>query len=170
MVIGHEITHGFDDRGRRFDKNGNMTDWWSEEDGKRYNARAGIIERQYSAMEPVDGVQPNGKLTLGENISDIGGLKIAYDAMQIALKGKPRAKVDGFTPEQRFFIAWAPGVARHDAPRAGAAVPDRRRPFALALPRARARRPHARVRQGVLVRCLQDPAARPEGQRNLVNP
>jgi putative endopeptidase len=107
MVIGHEITHGFDDRGRRFDKDGNLTDWWTEEDSKRYNARAEIIERQYGAMEPVDGVQPNGKLTLGENISDIGGLKIAYDAMQIALKGKPRAKIEGFTPEQRFFIAWA---------------------------------------------------------------
>jgi predicted metalloendopeptidase len=142
MIIGHEITHGFDDRGRRFDKNGNMTDWWTEEDGKRYNARAEIIERQYSAMEPVDGVHPNGKLTLGENISDIGGLKIAYDALQIALKGKPRAKVEGFTPEQRFFIAWA--QAWRDMTR-----PEQERQYLLAdghsLSRLRVRGPVAHM-------------------------
>ena len=109
MVIGHEITHGFDNRGRRFDQDGNMRDWWSPEDEKRYNERAKVIETQYGAMSEVDGVKPNGALTLGENIADVGGLKIAYDALQKALQGKPRTKIDGLTPEQRFFISWAQG-------------------------------------------------------------
>ena len=109
MVIGHEITHGFDNRGRRFDKDGNMRDWWAPEDEKRYNERAKVIETQYGGMDLVDGVKPNGTLTLGENIADVGGLKIAYDALQKALKGKPRTKIDGLTPEQRFFISWAQG-------------------------------------------------------------
>ncbi|HEX4763329.1 MAG TPA: M13 family metallopeptidase [Usitatibacter sp.] len=109
MVIGHEITHGFDNRGRRFDQDGNMRDWWGPEDEKRYNERAKVIETQYGAMSEVDGVKPNGTLTLGENIADVGGLKIAYDALQKALKGKARDKIDGLTPEQRFFISWAQG-------------------------------------------------------------
>ena len=109
MVIGHEMSHGFDNRGRRFDKDGNMRDWWTADDEKRYTERAKVIEDQYSAMDPVDGVKPNGKLTIGENISDIGGLKIAYDALQKALAGKPRTKIDGLTPEQRFFVSWAQG-------------------------------------------------------------
>ena len=109
MVIGHEITHGFDNRGRRFDKDGNMRDWWTPDDEKRYNERAKLIEGQYTSMDAVDGVTPNGALTIGENISDIGGLKIAYDALQKALKGKPRTKIDGLTPEQRFFISFAQG-------------------------------------------------------------
>ncbi len=109
MVIGHEITHGFDDRGRRYDKDGNMRDWWSPEDEQRYNERAKVIEAQYSAMDGVDGVKPNGKLTMGENISDIGGLKIAYDALQKAIKGKPQPKIDGLTPDQRFFLSFAQG-------------------------------------------------------------
>ena len=107
MVIGHEITHGFDDRGRRFDKDGNLRDWWTAEDGQRYNERARVIEQQYASYEGVDGVKPNGTLTLGENISDIGGLKIAYDALQKAKKGKPTAKIEGLTPEQRFFLSYA---------------------------------------------------------------
>jgi predicted metalloendopeptidase len=109
MVIGHEITHGFDNRGRRFDKDGNMRDWWSADDEKRYNERAAVIENQYAAMDGVDGLKPNGTLTLGENISDVGGLKIAYDALQKALKGKPRPMIDGLTPEQRFFLSFAQG-------------------------------------------------------------
>ncbi|HUP98512.1 MAG TPA: M13 family metallopeptidase [Usitatibacter sp.] len=109
MVIGHEITHGFDDRGRRFDKDGNLRDWWTPEDERRYAERAQVIERQYGAMPGIEGVNPNGKLTLGENISDVGGLKIAYDALQKALKGKPRTPVQGLTPEQRFFLSFAQG-------------------------------------------------------------
>ena len=109
MVIGHEITHGFDNRGRRYDKDGNLRDWWTPEDEKRYTERAAVIESQYASMDGVDGLKPNGTLTLGENISDVGGLKIAYDALQKALKGKPRPLVDGLTPEQRFFLSFAQG-------------------------------------------------------------
>jgi putative endopeptidase len=107
MVIGHEITHGFDDRGRRFDAQGNLRDWWTEEDAKRYVERAQKVERQYAGFDGAEGVKVNGKLTLGENISDVGGLKIAYLALQKALKDKPRDKIDGYTPEQRFFLSYA---------------------------------------------------------------
>ncbi len=107
MVIGHEITHGFDDNGRRFDALGNMTDWWTAEDARRYVERAQRVERQYEAFAGVDDIKVNGKLTLGENISDVGGLKISYLALQRALDGKPRAKIDGLTPEQRFFVSFA---------------------------------------------------------------
>ena len=106
-IIGHEITHGFDDGGRRFDAVGNMTDWWSAEDARRYLERAARVERQYGAFAGIEGINVNGKLTLGENISDVGGVKIAYLALQKALEGKPRDKVDGLTPEQRFFVSFA---------------------------------------------------------------
>jgi len=106
-VIGHEITHGFDDNGRRFDAHGNMTDWWTAEDARGYMQRATRIERQYGEYEGIEGLHVNGKLTLGENISDVGGLKIAYLALQDALAGKPREPIDGLMPEQRFFLAFA---------------------------------------------------------------
>ncbi|QJR11404.1 Neutral endopeptidase [Usitatibacter rugosus] len=109
MVIGHEITHGFDDRGRRFDSIGNLRDWWTADDAKRYEARASMVVKQFDAFVGVEGVHVNGKLTLGENISDLGGLKIAYTAMQKALEGTARAPIDGLTPEQRFFISYAQG-------------------------------------------------------------
>jgi predicted metalloendopeptidase len=107
VVIGHEITHGFDDRGRRFDAKGNLTDWWTAEDARRYLERAGRVERQYSGYVGVEKIPVNGKLTLGENISDVGGTKIAYLALQKALAGKPRPLIDGLTPEQRFFVSLA---------------------------------------------------------------
>jgi predicted metalloendopeptidase len=108
-IIGHEITHGFDDRGRLFDKEGNMRDWWSEEDARRYKERAKKIETQYGNFTAIDGIKVNGALTLGENISDVGGTKIAYLALQKALaqQKKPQAKIDGLTPEQRFFVSYA---------------------------------------------------------------
>jgi predicted metalloendopeptidase len=106
-VIGHEITHGFDDRGRRFDAQGNLRDWWTEDDARGYLTRAKRVEDQYAGFEGVDGIHVNGKLTLGENISDVGGLKIAYLALQRALEGQERKPIDGFTPEQRFFMAFA---------------------------------------------------------------
>jgi predicted metalloendopeptidase len=107
MVIGHEITHGFDDRGRRFDKDGNLREWWSAEDARRYRERALKIEQQYGTYSGVDGIKVNGALTLGENISDIGGLRIAYLALARANAGKPAEARDGFSPEQRFFISFA---------------------------------------------------------------
>jgi predicted metalloendopeptidase len=107
MVIGHEITHGFDDRGRRFDKDGNLREWWSAEDARRYRERARKIEAQYGAYAGVDGIKVNGALTLGENISDIGGARIAYLALARANAARPAGALDGFTAEQRFFLSFA---------------------------------------------------------------
>ena len=107
-AIGHELTHGFDDQGRQFDAEGNLKDWWTAEDEKNYMARAAIVEKQYGEYVPMEALHINGKLTMGENIADIGGLKIAYLAFQKSMEGKPRPPaIDGFTPEQRFFLAFA---------------------------------------------------------------
>jgi putative endopeptidase len=106
-VIGHEITHGFDDEGSKYDSRGNLKSWWSAEDRKRFEAKAKKVERQFSAYKVADGVPVNGKLTLGENIADLGGLSISYDAYQIQLARTGRKDLDGLTPEQRFFIAFA---------------------------------------------------------------
>lgn len=107
MVIGHEITHGFDDRGRKFDAQGNLRDWWTAADAKRYEEHAEKIVRQYAGFDGPDGLKVNGKLTLGENISDLGGARIAYLALQKALQARPQGPIDGLTPEQRFFISFA---------------------------------------------------------------
>ena len=107
MVIGHEMTHGFDDQGRQYDAQGNLHDWWTVQDAKNFAVRAQGIVSQYSAYEPLPGQYVNGSLTQGENIADVGGLKIAYLALEKSLAGKPRVKIDGFTPEQRFFLSFA---------------------------------------------------------------
>jgi putative endopeptidase len=109
-VIGHEMTHGFDDQGRQYDAVGNLRDWWTPVSAKAYNERSKAIVDQYAAYEPLPGLHINGELTQGENIADIGGLKIAYAAFQKALAKHPEEankKIDGFTPDQRFFLAWA---------------------------------------------------------------
>ena len=107
-VIGHEIIHGFDDNGRQFDAQGNLRDWWTAEDAKKYQDRAACVENQFSAFKVQDGLNVNGKLVLGESIADLGGLRLAYRALQKSLAGKPRPpKMDGFTAEQRFFLGWA---------------------------------------------------------------
>jgi putative endopeptidase len=106
-TIGHELSHGFDDSGRKYDAAGNVRDWWTAEDARRYGERAGVVERQYGAYVAIDTLRLNGKLTLGENIADVVGVSIAYEAMQRAMRGKPRTTIDGFTPEQRFFLAYA---------------------------------------------------------------
>ncbi len=106
-VIAHEITHGFDDQGRQFDAQGNLRDWWTPESAKKYKERAAKIVKQYSEYEPLPGMHINGELTQGENIADDGGVKIAFAALKKALAGKPQEKIDGFTPEQRFFFGWA---------------------------------------------------------------
>ena len=108
-VIGHEMSHGFDDQGRQYDKDGNLADWWSKADAAKYVVQAGRVVDQFNAYTVVDSAtHVNGKLTLGENIGDLGGLAIAYAAMEkeLASKGRP-GLVDGFTPEQRFFLGWA---------------------------------------------------------------
>jgi predicted metalloendopeptidase len=108
MVIGHEMTHGFDDEGRQYDAVGNLKNWWTPEDVKAYEARTDLVVKQYDALEALPGLHLNGKLTLGENIADLGGLKIAFGAMKKAMEGRPRpANFDGFTPEQRFFLGYA---------------------------------------------------------------
>lgn len=107
-VIGHEISHGFDDQGSRYDAQGNLQNWWQEEDLKNFQERTGKLVAQYDAYEPLEGVNVQGQLTLGENIGDLGGLLVAYDGLQRHLQehGRPEA-IDGFSPEQRFFISWA---------------------------------------------------------------
>jgi predicted metalloendopeptidase len=107
-TIGHEMTHGFDDEGRQYDADGNLKSWWTPEDEKAYNARAELVVKQFDAFEPLPGLHVNGKLTLGENIADLGGLKIAWDAWKLSQKGKAAVgKIEGFTPEQRFFLGYA---------------------------------------------------------------
>jgi putative endopeptidase len=107
-VIGHEISHGFDDQGSRYDADGNLKMWWTAEDRAKFEERAACVVNQFNGFEVQPGLNINGKLTLGENIGDFAGLTIAYDAYQRSLKGKPKPKnIDGFTPEQRFFLGWA---------------------------------------------------------------
>jgi putative endopeptidase len=105
-VVGHELTHGFDDQGRRFDADGNLRDWWTPADGKAFEERATCVADQYSGYTAVADVKLNGKLTLGENVADNGGLRLAWMALMEDLKAKHLADADGFTPEQRFFIGW----------------------------------------------------------------
>lgn len=107
-VIGHEITHGFDDSGSRFDADGNLKMWWTTDDRKSFDERAACVVKQFNEYEVQPGLFINGKLTLGENIGDFAGLTVAYDAYMKSLEGKPRpANIDGLTPEQRFFLGWA---------------------------------------------------------------
>jgi putative endopeptidase len=106
-VIGHEISHGFDDQGRKFDENGNVRDWWTAEDGKRFDAEAKIFGDQYAKFEAAPGAFVNPKLTMGENIADFAGIQVALDAYHRSLNGKPAPVIDGLTGEQRFFLAYA---------------------------------------------------------------
>jgi putative endopeptidase len=109
-VIGHEMTHGFDDQGRQFDADGNLRDWWSPKSAAEFKKRSQAVVSQYNEYEPLPGKHINGELTQGENIADIGGVKLAYAALQKALDKNPQAreqKIDGFTPEQRFFLSFA---------------------------------------------------------------
>lgn len=107
-VIGHEISHGFDDSGARYDAEGNLVDWWTVDDLKKFTELGEALADQYSALEPYPGVHVDGKFTLGENIGDLGGVNAAYDGLQLYLKSvKTPELIDGYTPEQRFFISWA---------------------------------------------------------------
>lgn len=106
-VIGHEITHHFDDQGRKYDKTGRLADWWTEEDVKRFKAETDKVVAQYGAYEPVPGKRVNGELTLGENMADLAGITIAYDAWKRSLGGKQAPVIDGFTGEQRFFLGFS---------------------------------------------------------------
>lgn len=107
VVIGHEMTHGFDDQGSQYDKNGNLNNWWTEEDSRLFNERTKVMEEFFNKIEVLPGLFANGKLTLGENIADHGGLKIAFQAYKNATKNSPLETINGLTPDQRFFIAYA---------------------------------------------------------------
>ena len=107
VVIGHEMTHGFDDQGRHYDKNGNMCDWWTEEDAKNFETRSGMYADFFSSIEVLPGLNANGKFTLGENLADHGGLEVAYNAYKNATSKKSLKSKDGLTADQRFFLAYA---------------------------------------------------------------
>jgi predicted metalloendopeptidase len=116
-IIGHEMTHGFDDEGRQFDAKGNLFDWWTEADMKAFKERAQCIIDQFSGFEVEKGLNQKGELVVGESIADLGGLTIAFAAFQKSMEGKPRPpNVDGFTPEQRFFLAYAHNWATNMRP------------------------------------------------------
>lgn len=107
MVIGHEMTHGFDDQGSQFDEAGNLKNWWSREDSIKFKNKTRVVVDQYKSYKVLDSIHLNGELTQGENIADIGGLAIAYDAFKMTKQGMGNEKIDGFTPDQRFFLGFA---------------------------------------------------------------
>jgi predicted metalloendopeptidase len=106
-VIGHEMTHGFDDQGRKSDGDGNLRDWWTPEDQKAYDTRATMVQKEFDGFVAVDTLHVNGKLTLGENLADLGGLSVSFGAMEKTLRGRETPPIEGFTPEQRFFLSYA---------------------------------------------------------------
>jgi predicted metalloendopeptidase len=127
-VIGHEISHGFDDQGAKYDATGELKNWWTPADYKEFQSRGQCVVNQFSAYTVDGGLHENGKLVLGESIGDLGGVKLAYLAFQKSMQGKPRpSDQDGFTPEQQFFISW--GQARGDEIR-----PDFQRQMVLTNP------------------------------------
>ena len=115
-VIGHEMTHGFDDQGRQFDSTGNLANWWTDDDLKAFKERAKCVIDQFSSFEVEKGLNENGNLVVGESIADLGGLVVAYAAFQKATEGKPRVDIGGFSPEQRFFLGYARGWATNTRP------------------------------------------------------
>ncbi|HYL16547.1 MAG TPA: M13 family metallopeptidase [Terriglobales bacterium] len=115
-IIGHELTHGFDDEGRQFDGHGNLRDWWTAADGKEFEKRASCVSDQYLQYTVVDDIKINGQLTLGEDVADLGGLTLALMAWQEATKGQKLAPIDGFTPEQRFFLGYGQGWCTNETP------------------------------------------------------
>jgi putative endopeptidase len=116
-VIGHEMTHGFDDQGSQYDANGNMVKWWTDKDSINYSKHLGVLIKQFDNYV-IDSVHVQGKLTIGENTADLGGITIAYYALQNEMKEHPEGKKDGFTPEQRFFISFAQIWRSNDRPEA----------------------------------------------------
>ncbi|HEX3383690.1 MAG TPA: M13 family metallopeptidase, partial [Mucilaginibacter sp.] len=106
-VIGHEMTHGFDDEGRQYDKDGNLKDWWTKDDADKFKKRVQVMIDEYNQYTVLNGLHVNGQLTQGENLADIGGLAIAYQAFKNTPEGKSDEKIDGLTPDQRFFMSFA---------------------------------------------------------------
>lgn len=116
MFIGHEMTHGFDDQGAQFDKNGNLKNWWNAQDNEKFKAKTKQVVELYNSFTVLDSLHVNGSLTTGENIADIGGICIAYDAFKLTKQGQDTTKIDGFTPDQRFFISFAQGWRSKEKP------------------------------------------------------
>ena len=119
-VIGHEMTHGFDDQGRKYDGDGTLRDWWTKGDADKFKSRADQVVAQYNAFTVIDTLHVNGKLTLGENLADLGGLNVAYAAFKKTKQGQSNEKIDGFTPDQRFFLSWAQVWRSEQRPEAAA--------------------------------------------------
>jgi putative endopeptidase len=107
MVIGHEMTHGFDDQGRQYDKDGNLKDWWNPADAAKFKDKVKVLIAQYNSFTVLNNLHVNGSLTQGENLADVGGLAIAYEAFKNTKQGQGNTKIDGFTPDQRFFLGYA---------------------------------------------------------------
>jgi len=144
-VIGHEMTHAFDDRGSQFDAKGNLRNWWTMDDRNKFATRAECVSEQFSGYKTTEGMNLNGKLVLSESIADLGGITMAYYALMKSMEGKPRpANIDGFTPEQRFFIGYAVVWARNQRPEA-----ERRQALtdAHALARYRANGPLSNLKE-----------------------
>jgi putative endopeptidase len=133
VVIGHEMTHGFDDEGSKFDPVGNLRNWFTDEDLKNFQSRSKCISTEYSEFNVAPGINIKGDLVTGEAIADFGGATIAYAAYQHSLEGKPRLTIDGFTPEQRFFLGfaqvWAENMAIEEATRRALVDPHAQGPF-----------------------------------------
>ena len=115
-TIGHELTHDFDDEGRKFDAQGNLRDWWTKEDAVKFNERIACVRDQYAEYIVVDDIHINSKLTSGEDVADLGGLLLAYMAWKNATQGKDLQPIDGFTPDQRFYIGYAQWACENDRP------------------------------------------------------
>jgi putative endopeptidase len=109
MIIGHEMTHAFDDQGAQYDKDGNLKNWWSKEDYEKFKAKGQQVINLYNGFIVLDSMHLNGSLTQGENTADIGGIAIAYDAFKLTKQGQDTVKIDGLTPDQRFFLSYAQG-------------------------------------------------------------
>jgi putative endopeptidase len=106
-VIGHEMSHGFDDSGSKYDADGTLRNWWTEADKTKFEAKTVALVKQFDEYTILDTIHVNGKLTIGENIGDLGGLNVAYEAFKMTNQGQSKEKMDGFTPDQRFFLSWA---------------------------------------------------------------
>jgi len=163
-VIGHEITHGFDDQGHKFDGDGNLKNWWTAQDLKRYEQRAQCVERQFSSYVAIENIHENGKLVLGESIADLGGVTLAYRAFQKTPEFRSRKKIQGFTPQQRFFFAyagiWASNI-RPELIRVSATV----NPHPLALYRTNGPLSNLPTFAGAFSCKPGDPMVRPAGER-----
>ena len=153
LVIGHELTHGFDDQGRKFDPQGNLHDWWTKQDGEEFEKRVSCVADEYSNFVAVDDLKLNGRLTLGENTADNGGARIALMALEHMIAddktGKEAQKIDGYTPEQRFFLGFGRVWCEKRRPEVGAHASADRSALAGEISRGRRGSEHAGIPEGM---------------------